>query len=76
MSLIHAPRYLTVSEAADALGLPGPTSAARAQFLRRLERRGVVPKPPRAILSGDRYYTADLIAYMAAAIARHRLEAV
>lgn len=67
-------RYLTISEAAEAAGVPGKTPAAKAQALRRLERRGVVPQPPRAILSRDRYYTPELVERIALALTRHRME--
>lgn len=53
---------MTVSEAADALRLPGPTPGARAQLLRRLEARGILPPARRTILSNERYYMAADIA--------------
>lgn len=49
-------RPLTVTEAANALGLPGRTPGARAQFLRRLEARGVLPPARRTLATGYRYY--------------------
>ena len=67
-------RYLTIGQAAEAAGVPGSTRTAKAQALRRLERRGVVPQPPRAILSRDRYYTPELVEQIALALTRRRME--
>lgn len=52
-------RHLTVAQAAAALGLPGPTPGARAQRLRRLEARGVLPPARRTALRRHRYYTIE-----------------
>ena len=52
---------VTVTEAARLLGVPGKTAAAAAQKLRRLERRGVVPRAHRSLVSGDRYWLRDEI---------------
>ena len=48
---MQTPRVLKVSEAAAVLGLPGPWT------LRRLEQRGVIPRPHRTPVTGVRYYT-------------------
>lgn len=50
------PRPLTVTQAAEALGLPGPTAGARAQLLRRLEVRGVLPPARRTLVIRQRFY--------------------
>ena len=60
-------RLLSVSEAARALGLPGPWT------LRRLEARGIVPMPRRSFLRRDRWYSAEDIEVAAAALVRHRI---
>lgn len=49
-------RPLTVTEAAEALGLPGRTPEARAQALRRMEARGVLPLARRTLVNRERYY--------------------
>lgn len=64
------PKYLTVGQAAKALGLGGPWN------LRRLERRGVIPAAPRARLSGNRYYSVEQVEEAAALLARRRMEGV
>ena len=59
--MTKASTSMTVSQAAEALRLPGPTPGARAQLLRRLEARGVLPPARRTILSNERYYVpADI----------------
>lgn len=64
---------LTVSQMARLLGLPGPTDGARAQLLRRLESRGVLPPSRRSLARGDRYYKpADAEVMRAAVITRNR----
>lgn len=58
MATATAARPLTVTQAADALGLPGATPGARAQLLRRLEARGVLPPARRTLVNRERYYPA------------------
>jgi hypothetical protein len=50
------PRPMTIAEVIDVLPLPGPSPDARAQLLRRLERRGVVPSARRSLIHRDRYW--------------------
>jgi DNA-binding transcriptional MerR regulator len=61
--------YLTVGEAAKALGL-------HPQKLRRLEAAGIVPAAGRAERSRDRYYSPETVERIAVALVRHRLEDV
>jgi len=60
MTIASHERPLTVSNVAVELGLPGPWT------VRRLEARGVLPLPRRAILSRDRYYMPDDVEAMRA----------
>lgn len=52
-------RPLTVSQMANLIGLPGPTNGARAQLLRRLEARRVLPPARRSLARGVRFYEAE-----------------
>lgn len=50
---------MAVTAAAEALGLPGKSPAARAQLLRRLEARGVLLPARRTLLSRERYFLPE-----------------
>lgn len=65
-------RYLTISQAAEAIGLPGSTPGAKAQLLRRLEARGVVPPAKRSSLSNERYYTEEDVEWLQSRIGAWR----
>jgi len=56
-------RPITIGEAVRLLDIPGPSTGAKAQRLRRLERDGTLPAARRSFVHGDRYYQlSDLYA--------------
>jgi len=60
--LVRPSGPLTIGDVADLIGLPGKTNGARAQLLRRLEARGVLPPARRSLISGRRYWYPQEVA--------------
>jgi len=63
--------FITISQAAEWLRIPGSTKAGRVQKLRRLARAGAIPAASKAGFAfGGRYYTLRHLRRVEAALRR------